>query len=61
MNTSHNNFDQDRAAAQIVDSKVARLIAIGASMAANNESTFVESVESLELEKGLDFDTFTIR
>jgi alkylhydroperoxidase/carboxymuconolactone decarboxylase family protein YurZ len=39
--------DLGQAAAGIVDSKVARLIAIGASMAANNESRFIESVESL--------------
>jgi alkylhydroperoxidase/carboxymuconolactone decarboxylase family protein YurZ len=39
--------DQGRTAAGIVDGRVARLIAVGASMAANNESRFTESVESL--------------
>lgn len=39
--------DLGQATVEIVDSKVARLIAIGASMAANNESSFIESVDSL--------------
>ena len=48
MNTSQKDSDQGRGAQEIVDSKVARLIAIGASMAANNESRFIELVESLK-------------
>ncbi|MHC4430126.1 MAG: hypothetical protein ACYS0D_16240 [Planctomycetota bacterium] len=48
MKTSHDNADLGRGTAGIVDSKVARLIAVGASMAANNESRFAESVECLK-------------
>jgi hypothetical protein len=36
MRTSHDTSDQGRGSAGIVDARVARLIALGASMAANN-------------------------
>ena len=42
MMISHDESDQGRGSAGIVDTRVARLIALGASMAANNEAGFAE-------------------
>ena len=50
MRNSHDRFDQGGGKAPIIDGKVTRLIAIGASMAANNESRFTEAIEALRAE-----------
>lgn len=47
MKALHDESNRGHGPAGIIDGKVARLIAVGASMAANNESGFNESVESL--------------
>ncbi len=47
MQVSHNGSSHCAGAAGIIDDKVARLIAIGASMAANNETGLIEAIESL--------------
>jgi alkylhydroperoxidase/carboxymuconolactone decarboxylase family protein YurZ len=48
MNTFHDKTHNGRGTAEIVDGTVARLVAIGAAMAANNESCFTELVQSLQ-------------
>jgi alkylhydroperoxidase/carboxymuconolactone decarboxylase family protein YurZ len=48
MQNSHDRFHQGRQTAGIIDARAARLIALGASMAANDESTFAESIEALK-------------
>ncbi|MHC4141533.1 MAG: hypothetical protein ACYSUF_06500 [Planctomycetota bacterium] len=50
MRNSHDKFDQGGGKAPIIDGTVTRLIAIGASMAANNESRFIEAIEALRAE-----------
>jgi hypothetical protein len=48
MQNSHDKSNQGRGTEEVIDGKVARLIAIGASMAANNEARFTELIESLK-------------
>ncbi|MHC4083051.1 MAG: hypothetical protein ACYS15_05155 [Planctomycetota bacterium] len=51
MQNSYDKSDQGPGTAGIIDNKVARLIAVGASMAANNESRFSEAIESLRADE----------
>jgi len=50
MQNSHDKSDRGGDTAGIIDGKVARLIATGAAIAANNESRFTEAIEALRAE-----------